>query len=160
SMTVRLGNGNGTFQAASSYAFFSSTFTFSNEVNLGDINSDGALDAVVVGLINDPSYDSNEFVRTFTGATQDGVSPLLPFSLKTKADALQTLSMMSQKLTQLTKQVGTIGAFQSRISTAISTLGIARENFTTAYSRISDADIAQESADLVRNRIIQQAAAA
>jgi flagellin len=52
-----------------------------------------------------------------------------------------------------------IGAFQSRLDVALSVLQSSRDNFITAGSRIRDADIAAESADLVRAQILQRAAA-
>jgi flagellin len=50
--------------------------------------------------------------------------------------------------------------FQSRLKSASNTLSIARENFDAAASRIQDVDIASESAESVRNQILQQAASA
>jgi flagellin len=41
----------------------------------------------------------------------------------------------------------------------VSTLGVARENFLAAESRIRDVDVAAESAELTRLSILQQAGA-
>lgn len=94
------------------------------------------------------------------GQTRTGVAPLLNFSLKTQTDAKWALELMKQKLTQLSQQRGTIGANHSRIAVATSVLTASAENFTAAESRIRDADIAQESATLIRQQILQQAATA
>jgi len=94
------------------------------------------------------------------GQTREGVAPLLPFALTTQADALQALAPLERKLNQLSAQRGVIGAFQSRLSAAVNVLSGTTENYTAAESRIRDADIALEVADLVRLQIGQQAATA
>ncbi len=53
-----------------------------------------------------------------------------------------------------------IGAYQSRLQTTISNLSSGIENTLAAESRIRDADIAQESSELVRQQLLQQVGAA
>lgn len=55
---------------------------------------------------------------------------------------------------------GRFGAAQNRLSSTISSLQISSENLSAAESRIRDVDVAQESGDLTRNSILQQAATA
>lgn len=52
---------------------------------------------------------------------------------------------------------GALGGVESRLSTAITNLGVARENYQGANSRIRDVDVAEESASLTRYNILQQA---
>jgi flagellin len=54
---------------------------------------------------------------------------------------------------------GNLGAAESRLNVAINGLSVARENFTAAESRIRDADVASEAAELTRLSILQQAGA-
>ena len=49
------------------------------------------------------------------------------------------------------------GALQNRLSSTINNLNIAHENLSAANSRIRDADIASETAELTRNSILMQA---
>ena len=53
---------------------------------------------------------------------------------------------------------GQFGAVQNRLQTTIANLGIQQENLSAAESRIRDADIAQETATMTKNTILQQAA--
>lgn len=53
---------------------------------------------------------------------------------------------------------GGFGAVQNRLQTTIANLGIQAENLSAAESRIRDADIAEETATMTRNSILQQAA--
>ena len=52
---------------------------------------------------------------------------------------------------------GTIGAAESRLHSAVNNLQVARENFITAESQIRDVDVAFETANLVREQVLQQA---
>jgi flagellin len=60
-------------------------------------------------------------------------------------------------LSQLNRTRGDIGALQNRFNSAISSLQVASENLQSARSRIVDADVAQETAQLTRNQILIQA---
>jgi flagellin-like hook-associated protein FlgL len=152
-LVIRLGVGDGTFGAESSY-YHSDVLLW--DLATGDINGDGVLDIVSTG------YDDASFGRSIVrfGETESGVSPLLDFSLMTLADARQALPVFKRKREQLATQRAEIGAFQSRIDVAVNVLEIARENFKAAESRIRDADIAEEVSNLVRLRILEQAATA
>jgi len=70
------------------------------------------------------------------------------------------LDAIKSAITSLTRNRGTLGAAESRLETTISNLQVARENFTAAESRIRDADVAAEAAELTRLTILQQAGTA
>ena len=148
-----LGIGNGSFGSATTYSTESAR---SERLGIGDINGDGVADIVTAGLTDAPTGESSVFLSR----TVDGVAPLLDFSLKTQADALQALPIFQRKLDQLSEQRGQIGAFESRVNTATDFLQVTRENYAAATSKIMDADIAEETAELVRAQVLQQAATA
>jgi flagellin len=70
------------------------------------------------------------------------------------------LDAINLAITSVTRSRGTLGAAESRLETTISNLRTARENFMGAESRIRDADIAAEAAELTRLNILQQAGTA
>lgn len=74
--------------------------------------------------------------------------------------ATNALSQISLAIDTVAARRGVIGAAESRLNTAVAYLQVARENYSAAESRIRDADVAQESADLVRLQVLQQAATA
>jgi flagellin len=148
---LSLGKGDGSFGAATS--FFMET-AVAQSIALGDVNGDGVLD-MASGGIGDESTTTIRLAQAV-----DGISPLLPFSLTSRAGALQALSQFDKALGRLATQRGTIGAFQSRIAVASNTLSASAENYAAAAGRIMDADVAAESARLASMRILQQAAAA
>jgi flagellin-like hook-associated protein FlgL len=145
SASMFLNRGDGTFTQAASYAVGSQPQSIAG----GDFNSDGVLDLVAVGSAT---------LRMLFAEIKDGISPLLPFSLRTMADARQVLPVFKRKCDQLAAQRGEIGAFQSRTAVAINVLQVSSETFKAAESRIRDADIADESSRLTRLNILQQAA--
>jgi len=63
-------------------------------------------------------------------------------------------------IARVSEELGSIGAVQNRLSYAVNNLFSMKENYQTAYSRIVDADIATETANLVRQQVLQQAATA
>ena len=146
-VAIRYGRGDGTFGAITSYIVNTDG---AYQIAIGDLNGDGVLDIAAGGT-------ASSFTTQLANTTS-GISPLLPFKLTTRADALQALPQFDKALTRLSIQRGRVGAFQSRIASAISTLQVNAENFLTAASRITDVDVADESAELARKRIAQQAA--
>lgn len=74
--------------------------------------------------------------------------------------ARATLDAVNSAISSLASTRGTLGAAESRLKVAINNLSVARENFLSAESRIRDADVAADAAELTRLGILQQAGAA
>jgi flagellin len=70
-----------------------------------------------------------------------------------------TLDAVKGAIGSLAQTRGNLGAAESRLNVAINNLTVARENYTAAESRIRDADVASEAAELTRLSILQQAGA-
>lgn len=67
------------------------------------------------------------------------------------------LDAVNNAIQSLASSRGTLGATESRLQVAINNLGVARENFAAAESRIRDVDVASAAAELTRLGILQQA---
>jgi flagellin len=78
----------------------------------------------------------------------------------TAAAASTAVAAIDTALDTITSNRATYGAAMSRFSMAINNLSIAGENQTAAKGRIMDADFAQETANLSRAQILQQAGTA
>lgn len=89
-----------------------------------------------------------------------GASTIEFSGLETGERALLALTTLSNKRQELSGFLGGIGAFESRLNSALAVLAAARENSEAAAARIRDADMGAESANLVRLQILQQAGAA
>ena len=70
------------------------------------------------------------------------------------------MNVIDTAIDRVSAELGAVGAIQSRFATAVSTLQTARENYLSAAGQITDVDLAEETANLVRSRILQQAGAA
>lgn len=70
------------------------------------------------------------------------------------------LDAIRSAIVSVTRNRGTLGAAESRLEVTINNLQVARENFSAAESRIRDADVATEAAELTRLTILQQAGTA
>lgn len=76
----------------------------------------------------------------------------------TAAGAQALLADLDNALTFTNTTRGDLGAQQNRMESALRSIMNAKENLSSAESRIRDVDVAAESADLTRNSIMQQAA--
>ena len=82
------------------------------------------------------------------------------FDLTTRQNALASLDLIEAVRLRVSLGMGAIGTAQSRLLASLNSLAARRDAYEEAASRITDADIAQESANLVRNQILQRLSAA
>lgn len=94
--------------------------------------------------------DTSSHLYSITGASD----------LESQSASRLALDAINTAITSLTRNRGTLGAAQSRLETTINNLMVARENFNAAESRIMDVDVAEESSQLTRLSILQQAGTA
>lgn len=80
-------------------------------------------------------------------------------TIDTKLDAQESINLIDQAMQKVASYRAQLGAFQNRLETTQSTLGISIENLATARSRIRDTDFAVETANLTQSTILQQAGA-
>lgn len=80
--------------------------------------------------------------------------------ISTADGATQALRIVDDALTLINDQRSKYGALQSRFEATIANLQITTENLSASRSRIRDTDFAQETANLTRNQILQQAGTA
>jgi flagellin len=80
--------------------------------------------------------------------------------LTTSANASTAVAALDTALNTITTNRATYGAAISRFGFAITNLQVTNENQTAARGRIMDADFAQETANLSRAQVLQQAGTA
>ena len=122
-----------------------------------------AATATVVGYItldSDKSFAvdvTTTNLATDIGSTLNKVSDL---DVTTFAKATQALKTVDSALGFINGERARLGALQSRFETSINNLTVTSENLSASRSRILDADFAQETANLARAQILQQAGTA
>jgi flagellin len=144
------GGGDGLFASLTTYEGTQANSSSYGELfSAADFNGDGVLDLL------------QHVANKFTMAIQDTTTTtrLERQNFTTQAAARDTLTNLESVFNRLIKERGNIGAAQSRILSALNTLNATVENSLAAAGRIMDADVANESALLVRQGLLQQAGA-
>jgi len=77
-----------------------------------------------------------------------------------QSDAQKAIQNLDKAISLISSKRAEFGAVQNRFSAVISNLQVSSENITASRSRIMDTDYAQETANLTRAQILQQAGTA
>jgi flagellin len=123
------------------------------------LNGLGGTYDIQVGVHNDPYQDRITFDATQADSTVDALG-LTAETLATKDGSRNTLAVIDESLTHVNSIRADLGAFQNRLVSTINNLNVAHENLSAANSRIRDADIAEETAELTKNNVMMQASVA
>jgi len=120
------------------------------------LNGEGESLDIQVGMGNDPEKDRFTFDTQKLNVTAEklGVDGL---STESKDAARSGLDSIDNAIKSLTENRAEVGALQNRLQSTINNLAIYDENLSSARSRIWDADVAKETADLTKNNILTQA---
>jgi len=94
---------------------------------------------------------------SYTAATTSTSSGVSALDLTTIAGATTALGVVDAALNNINTSRASLGAYQNRFGSAVSSLQTTSENLSAARSRIRDADFAAETAALTRGQILQQA---
>lgn len=111
---------------------------------------------VQIGIRNNPIIDR---IKLFNPNNADINVVSLGINLASVADkgsAQNSLSLIDGAIQSVTSIRAEFGAMQNRLQSVISNLMISRENLSAANSRIRDADMAEETAELTKNQILMQ----
>jgi flagellin len=116
-----------------------------------------------VGYITLDSEKSFATDQNTTNAFTDLGSTLVKVStldVTTFANATDAIKTVDSALSYVSGERAKLGALQSRFETTVATLQVTSESASAARSRILDADFAQETSNLSRAQILQQAGTA
>lgn len=114
-----------------------------------------------------PSTPTSPSTPTTSGGSSTeviaGNAPGLPshigsISLATQEDAAKAVIVLDRAIEQITQSQAKLGAIQNRLDYNINNLSKSSMLTETAKGRITDADFASETAILVKNQILSQAA--
>lgn len=100
-------------------------------------------------------------ITTANLSTDAAITPILSggasASIATAANASTAITAVDAAINKLNSERAVYGAAQSRFEGISTVLQASRENQLAAASRIMDADYAQETSNLTKNQIMQQA---
>jgi flagellin len=128
--------------------------TTAGKVKLDSINAAGIV--VSGGTPGNAGFSAG----TTAPSTTLTVNSISSISLLTAASSQNALSAIDGALASINASRASLGAYQNRFVSAVSSLQTTSENLTASRSRIQDADFASETANLTRGQILQQAGTA
>jgi len=95
-----------------------------------------------------------------SAVTLSGVSAAVTGSVSAASAATAAIANIDTQINNLNTARATWGAVQNRFSSVVQTLQVASENAKSSRGRIMDADFAQETSNMTRGQILQQAGTA
>lgn len=131
----------------------SSTTVF-NGINLLDGSASSGI-PIQVGI--DDSV-TNDVISVTLDSTSQADLGITSTDVLTISNAQTALSNIDAAIDVVNQARGVLGSQQNRMESALRSIQVQRENLSASESRIRDVDVAEETADLTRNSIMQQAA--
>lgn len=121
------------------------------------LNGNGSSFEIQIGTKNNPLVDR---IKLFDPYVSNVNLVSLGINLSTVADktsAQNCLASIDGALNTATSIRAEFGAMQNRLQSVINNLNVNKENMTAANSRIRDADLAEETSEMTKAQILNQA---
>ena len=136
-----------------------STTSFNGQVLLS-----GGFSAAANAAVFQIGADASQTISVTIGrATASGLGSgtmVSKLAVSTAVKAQSSIHILDAAITTVDSIRGDLGGVQNRFESTIANLNNVAENLSAARSRILDADIAQETSEMTKNSILQQAGVA
>jgi flagellin len=109
-----------------------------------------------VGTRNNPEIDRISFDASKADANSAALGVNLS-SVADKASAQNALSAVDKAIISVSAMRADFGAIQNRLTSTVSNIQVSVENMSAANSRIKDVDIAEETSEMTKNKILLEA---
>jgi flagellin len=119
------------------------------------LNGEGTRLDFQIGIKNNEFLDRISYDPSTTNISLESLG-LAEIGSGTKEAAQESLAAIDASLITLNTNRSQLGALQNRLNSTISNTEVAVENLSAARSRIKDADVASESAEIARTSIMLQ----
>ncbi len=113
--------------------------------------------ASTVFQIGTDNTSNNQISVSGVRATASAIGLSDDTTVSTQEQAQSALALIDSAITEVAQLRANFGTVQNRLESTIRSLAVAIENTTAAESRIRDVDFANETAELTRNQVLQQA---
>lgn len=142
----------------------------SNNIDLQTGMNDGDITTIeMVGLIPNSGIFVDVYASSGFGELSEGTSITLA-DLRIQGSTVLSYNYVNASngsladvdgmINNISRMRSYLGAKQNALESKMEYISVAQENYTASRSRIRDVDVAKESSNLIRNQILQQAAAA
>jgi len=111
---------------------------------------------IQVGLKNDANLDRFVYDVSKANTTSEALG-VTGITVATKQDAQNNLEKIDSAIQKLSENRAEMGALQNRLQSSVNNMQVYNENLSAGRSRISDVDVASETAELTKNNILTQA---
>lgn len=134
-----------------------------NGAAAGFLGTQPAVETARLNLFSESQYTltgNNEAFIGFVDNELVGVTSneaISTANILTRFEANETLQKVDRAIAQITADRAELGAVVNRMQSTLTNLTTVVEASTASRSRIQDADFAQETSELTRNQILQQA---
>jgi flagellin len=123
------------------------------------LNGTGGTVEIQVGINNSPEMDRLSYSTADTDVTA-GTLGITGLGVMNKQSAQENFGAIDSAINRVNQNRAGLGALQNRLSSTINNLSIASENYAAANSRIRDIDVASESSELTKQKILTEAGVA
>ena len=142
----KAGGASFTLKATAGFSGVSTEQTFYGQVSLAS-SADLSFEEVTAGAL----------AAAGLASTGNSTTRIAQIDVSTLEGAGQAIGSVDLALAQIDSMRGNLGAVQNRFESTIANLQNVAENLSAARSRILDADIAQETSNMTKQNILQQA---
>jgi flagellin len=121
------------------------------------LNGSGSAFEVQIGTKNNPLVDRIKLFDPYSSNVNLVSLGINLSSVADKTSAQNSLASIDQALNSVTSIRAGFGSMQNRLQSVIANLQVNKENMMSANSRIRDADLAEETSELTKSQILNQA---
>ncbi len=122
-------------------------------------NSDPATNALYVTGVFKNASTGQDGIKLFGGSGPDEYADV-EAAFAAASTAAKFIDTVEAAVDEVSERISRAGIYQNRLDSISNLLMIRNENLTAAYSTVMDTDIAAETANYVKNQILQQTASA
>lgn len=136
-----------------------------NEMKLLD-GSLGASVRIQIGTNSDPATNALNITGVFDNANAESINLIggasdyasIDEAFAAASTAAKFIDIAQESIDVLSKRISTAGIYQNRLESISDSLLTKNENLNSAYSTIMDTDIATETANYIKQQLLQQTA--
>ncbi len=121
------------------------------------LNGNGTTFEVQIGTKNNPLIDRIKLFDPYATNVNVAALGINLATVADKASAQTSLASIDGALNTVVSIRASFGSMQNRLQSVINTLSVTKENMTAANSRIRDADLAEETSEMTKAQILNQA---
>jgi flagellin len=121
------------------------------------LNGNGSAFEVQIGTKNNPLIDRIKLFDPYASNVNLVSLGINLTSVADKTSAQNSLASIDQAINSVTAIRAGFGSMQNRLQSVINNLQVNKENMMSANSRIRDADLAEETSEMTKSQILNQA---